>query len=109
MKRTKVKHFFLLTSGWTVLVAGLLILPIPVPLPFPAAAVLLLIGTAILSAHSRSFRHAVQYARHRYRWLSRSFETFGTRAPESVRKMVRRTRPDLIARHARRRAARPAV
>ncbi len=75
-------------------------------MPFPVAGVLLLDGAAILTSHSRRFRHGLQYARYRYGWLSRSVETVAVRSPQSVRRMVRRTRPDLIERHARRQAAR---
>ena len=106
INRVKLRHYVLLTGGWTALGAGLLILPIPVPLPVPVAGILMLAGTAILSTHSRRFRHGVQYARHRYGWLSRTFETVSVRAPGSVKRMVHRTRPDLIERHARRHAHR---
>ncbi len=106
MNRTRLQHYILLTTGWLVLGAGLLLLPLPVPMPFPVAALLLLTGTSILSSRSRRFRHGVQYARHRYGWLSRGFETIPARAPQSVRRMVHRTRPDLIERYARRRAGR---
>jgi len=109
MKRTRVRHIFLLTSGWSALAAGLVLLPVPVPMPVPVAVLLVLAGTAMLSAHSRRFRHGVRYARYRYGWLSKSFEAVGTRAPESVQKVLRRTRPDTIVRHARRRAARAGI
>ena len=85
---------------------GIALLPLPFPMPVPIAFVLMLTGTAILTAHSRRFRHGVQFARHRYGWLSKSVETMGTRAPAGVRKALRRTRPALIERHARRRTAR---
>lgn len=106
MIRVRIRHYALLAGGWSALATGLLILPIPVPLPVPVAMPLMLVGTAILSTHSRNFRHGLLFARHRYGWLSRSVETVETRAPERVRKIIRRTRPDLIERHARRRAAR---
>lgn len=109
MSKTRVRHYFLLTSGWSVLAAGLLILPIPLPMPVPIAFLLMLAGTAILSGHSRRFRHALQYARYRYGWLSNTVETVSRRAPEGVQKMVRRTRPDPVARHARRRAMRATI
>lgn len=101
MSRRKLNHYVLLTSGWAALGAGLLVLPVPVPLPFPLAATLLLGGASILSAHSRNFRHGIQFARHRYGWLSRMVDLFADHAPESVRRSVRRTRPDLVARHRR--------
>lgn len=101
-----MRRVFLLSSGWTVFGAGVLLLPLPVPMPFPIALVLMMFGTTILSAQSRRFRHGVQYARHRYIWLSKSFEAMGLRAPESVKEMVRRTHPGAIERHARLRASR---
>lgn len=101
-----MRRVFLLSSGWIVLGAGVLLLPLPVPMPIPVAFVLMMSGTTILSAHSRRFRHGVQYARYRYDWLSRSFEAMGLRAPESVKKMVRLTHPGAIERHARLRASR---
>lgn len=109
INRVKLRHYVLLTGGWTALGSGLLILPIPVPLPVPVAGILMLTGTAILSVHSRRFRHGIQYARYRYGWLSRTVETVSVRAPNSVKRMVHRTRPDLVARYARRRAARAGI
>jgi hypothetical protein len=96
----------LLAGGWSAFALGLLILPIPVPLPLPVAMPLMLVGTAILTAHSRTFRHSVQFARYRYGWLSRSVENMGQRLPGSVRRTIHRTRPDLIERLARRQAGR---
>lgn len=104
-----MRRVFLLSSGWTVLGIGLLLLPLPVPMPVPVAFVLMISGTTILSAQSRRFRHGVQYARHRYGWLSKSFEAFALRAPESMKQMVRRTRPGPIERYARLRASRDSL
>lgn len=105
----RMRHLFLITSGWTVLAAGFVLLPIPVPMPVPVALPLMFLGAAILTTRSRSFRNGVRYARYRYGWLSRGMETFSARAPKSVQRIVRRTRPDLVARHARRRAARAGI
>lgn len=103
MRRT-LNHYALLTGGWASLAAGMLILPIPVPLPFPLAPTLLLTGSAILTVQSRSFRHGMQFARFRYRWLSRTVDVLAARAPARVRRLVNRTRPDLIVRRNRMRA-----
>ena len=84
MKRSRVRHVFLLTSGWSVLAAGLLVLPVPVPMPVPVAFPLMLTGAVILTAHSRGFRHAVQHARHRFGWFSRGLENIAEHAPESA-------------------------
>lgn len=104
-----MRRVILLSCGWAVFGAGILLLPLPVPMPFPIAFVLMMFGTTILSAQSRRFRHGVQYARHRYVWLSKSFEAMGLRAPESVKKMVRRTHPGTIERYARLLAARDSL
>ncbi len=65
-------------------------------------------GAAMLTPHSRSFRHTLQFARYRYGWLSKGFEQVGMRVPARLQAVMRRTRPDLVARHTRRRAARAA-
>ena len=102
----RLNHIVLLVGGWSAVTLGLLILPLPVPLPFPVAGTLLLGGGAMLTGHSRSFRHGVQFARYRYRWLSLSVERLQAYAPQSVRRTLYRTRPDLIERHQRMREGR---
>jgi len=109
MTRARLRQLLFLMMGWAALIVGLLILPLPVLLPFPVGVVLVLVGLAVLSAHSRMFRQFVRQARHRHLWLSRGFETFGARAPRSVKTMVHRTRPAVVERHARRQAARAGV
>jgi hypothetical protein len=109
MSLTRLYHYLLLTGGWASLGSGLLILPLPVPMPIPVAGPLILIGAGILTHRSRRFRHMLRHARHRYGWLSRSVEHFAAYAPDGVRRTVRRTRPDLIERLARFRAAREPV
>ena len=96
-----MRKLLFIALGWMVLVAGVLISPLPVPLPFPVGAVLILIGCAILTTHSKPFRRLLQYARHRYHWLDRSIQFFGRRSPQSVKEMVSRTRPLAIERHMR--------
>ena len=106
MRWARLRQLLFVMTGWLILTLGLLLLSIPVPLPFPLSPVLMLIGGAVLSAHSRAFRHWLRLTRHRHLWLSRWFELFGAHAPRAVQVMVYRTRPALVDRYARRRAAR---
>jgi hypothetical protein len=100
-----MRRIFFVGIGWLLVVIGAVITPMPVPIPMIGLAPLL-VGCAILTAHSKSFRRALQQARHRHGWLSRHFDYFNERGPRAVRTMVRRTRPLVLLRHARRRAFR---
>ena len=104
-----MKKFLIIVGGWTVFVLGVLLLPIPLPLPFPAGPVLVLIGCAILTPHSKTFRRAVQRVRYRYAWLSRVMDKLTSRAPASVKTMVERTSPWPLERQARWRTLRAQV
>ena len=106
MRWVRLRQLLFVMAGWLILTLGLLVLSIPVPLPFPLSPVLMLIGIAVLSAHSRAFRHWLRLTRHRHLWLSRWFDLFGEHAPRAVRTMVHRTRPALVERYDRRRSAR---
>ncbi|HEY2069000.1 MAG TPA: PGPGW domain-containing protein [Rhizomicrobium sp.] len=87
----------LITLGLLLVVTGLAltILPIPIPLigvtPFA-------IGCAILSTQSRLARRWIQRARHRAPPFSVVLERFTTRAPRTLARILRRTRPDAIVR-----------
>lgn len=85
-------------------VVGGLLTPIPLPLPFPLGITMFLVGCAILTTHSKTFRRWVQYLRHHHEWLSRGLEFITRKAPASVKTMVHRTRPLAIGRHARMRS-----
>lgn len=98
-------RIFYVGLGWTLVVLGAVIMPMPVPIPLAGLGPLL-IGCAILTAHSKSFRRGLQRVRLRFAWLSRRFDGFTHRGPKAVRHMVRRTRPVVLMRHARMRAAR---
>ena len=106
MRKSQANHYLLLIAGWTCLATGLLILPIPVPMPVPVAAVLLVGGVAILTSQSRGFRNALRFARFRHAWLSRLLDLFSQRAPARLQRVMYRTRPDLVVRLERIRAAR---
>ena len=98
-----MRRIFFVGLGWTLIVFGLVIIPMPVPIPLIGFGPIL-IGSAILSAHSKSFRRGLAWLRWRFTWLSRRFELFTERGPLAVRHMVRRTRPMVLMRHARMRA-----
>jgi hypothetical protein len=61
----------------------------------------LLIGLAILTTHSKPVRRRLQFARHRFDWLSRAFDRFAHRGPAMVKAMIHRTRPHAVLRHER--------
>jgi hypothetical protein len=96
----RLRKLFGLALGWSLLIAGALIMPLPVPIPF-IGAVPLLLGCAILTSHSRYFRRSLQGLRHRWAFLSRSLEHLATRGPHSVKAMIKRTNPHALARYLR--------
>ncbi len=96
-----MRKVFFVSAGWLVFVTGTMILFVPLPLPFPAGPVLMLVGAAVLTTHSKPFRRIVQVARHRYGWLDKSVTYFGRRSPKSVQDMVARTRPMAVGRYRR--------
>ena len=85
--------------------AGAVLMFAPVPVPLLGTAPLL-VGAAILSANSKSFRRRVQGLRHRFAFLSAWLERFLHRAPKLVKVMIRRTRPLALRRLAERTALR---
>jgi hypothetical protein len=101
-----MKKFFILAGGWLTFGSGVLLLPVPLPLPFPAGPVLVLIGCAILTPHSKTFRRGVQKVRYRYGWLSRGMDKLTERSPAMVKTMVDRTSPVALQRYERLRALR---
>jgi len=98
-----MRRIFFVALGWTLITIGVVIVPIPLPIPLIGIGPIL-IGCAILTAHSKSFRRGLQRTRARFAWLSRRFDQFTERGPLAVRHMVRRTHPVVIMRHARMRA-----
>ena len=101
-----MKRALIVSGGWVVFGLGVLLLPVPLPLPFPAGPILILVGSAILTPHSKTFRRGVQRLRHRFGWLSRAMDTLARRAPPNVQTMMERTRPIALERFARLRADR---
>jgi len=103
---THMKKILIVSGGWVVFGSGVVLLPVPLPLPFPAGPVLILIGSAMLTPHSKTFRRGVQHVRHRYGWLSRGMDKVACKAPGSVKAMMARTSPVALERRARLRSAR---
>lgn len=94
-----MRKLFMAALGAVLMAAGLLMSPLPVP--FPVGVGTFLIGCTILITHSKSFRRFVQYLRHRNDWLSRALDFVTLRAPEKVKSIMHKTRPQALHRHAR--------
>jgi len=94
----EIRKIFLVLLGLLLTAAGALVILVPVPLP-PIGLFMLFTGFTLLTAHSRRARRGLQHARHRSEWLSRNFERFAERTPATIRRTLRRTRPDAIARY----------
>jgi len=86
--------------GWGLVAVGTALMLVPVPIPLLGVAPFLL-GGAILTRHSKSFRRLLQAVRHRFAFFSRYLERHAHRYPGAVRRMMRRTSPHAILRHAR--------
>ena len=95
-----MRKFFLLALGWLLVVVGLVLTPSPIPIPL-IGIVPLLVGCAILSANSKSFRRALQRLRQRSAFVSRWLEGVRHRMPLQVKTMIRRTNPRALFRLAR--------
>jgi hypothetical protein len=95
-----MRKLFLLAAGWLLVVVGLVLTPAPVPIPL-IGVVPLLVGCAILSANSKTFRRALQRLRRRFGFLSRWLEDVRHRMPRQVKTMIRRTNPHALFRLAR--------
>jgi hypothetical protein len=103
-----MRRIFFVGFGWTLIVVGAVVMPLPVPIPLIGLGPIL-IGSAILTAHSKSFRRLLQRVRYRFGWLSLRFDGFTHRGPQAIRQMVRRTRPLVLMRHARMRARQKSI
>ena len=102
-----MRKFLLLACGWCLVAVGLVLTPAPVPIPL-IGVLPLLIGCAILTAHSKAFRRGLQRLRHRYTFVSHWLERSLHRFPLMVKVMIRRTRPLALYRRARMRRHRDA-
>lgn len=100
-----MRRALLLAVGWVCLIGGFLLCFVPLPIPL-IGIVPFLIGAAILSQHSKPFRRAFQYLRHRFEWFSQTIERVAHRTPDMVKHMVRRTNPIAHVRLARKKARR---
>ena len=97
-----MRKILLLALGWLLMVVGLALTLSPVPIPL-IGILPLLVGCAILSANSKSFRRALQRLRLRFSFASRWLEGVRNRMPYDVKTMIRRTNPRALLRLARRR------
>jgi Putative transmembrane protein (PGPGW) len=100
-----MRKILLLSGGWCLVVVGIVLTPAPVPVPL-IGVVPLLVGCAILSRHSKSFRRGLQRLRHRFDFISHWLEGMHPRFPLHVKTMIRRTRPHALLRLARMRVRR---
>ena len=100
-----MRRILFLVLGWLCLVGGFLMCFVPLPIPL-IGIVPFLVGAAILSKHSKAFRRAFQYVRHRFEWFSKMIEGVAHRTPGMVKHMIRRTNPVAHVRLARMRAHR---
>ena len=100
-----MRRYIYLILGWSLLIFGAAITPMPIPIPL-IGIVPFLVGAAILSQHSKVFRRAFQYVRHRFEWFSKTIENTAHRMPLMVKHMIRRTNPRAHVRLARMRAHR---
>jgi len=105
LRKLFMRRIFFVGLGWTLITIGVVVMPIPLPIPLIGIGPIVL-GCAILTAHSKSFRRGLQRMRARFVWFSRQFDMFKERGPLTVRHMVRRTHPVVIMRHARMRERR---
>jgi uncharacterized membrane protein YbaN (DUF454 family) len=97
-----MRKISLLALGWLLVAVGAVLTPAPVPIPL-IGIVPLLVGCAILSTNSKSFRRALQRLRQRFTFVSRWLEGVRHRMPQDVKTMIRRTNPRALLRLARRR------
>jgi hypothetical protein len=91
-----MKKLLILAGGWVLTVVGAILTPIPMPLPFPfpIGITMLLVGIAVLTTHSKTFRRGVQYIRHRNGWLCRGLDTIARHAPHVADSFVKRCGSD---------------
>lgn len=92
--------YFMLAVGWVLTIVGIVVMPMPIPIPL-IGALPLMAGLAILIHYSRTMRRFVQRVRHRVRWISYMLEHFARRAPKKIGRILHRSHPAPLERHAR--------
>jgi hypothetical protein len=90
----------MLALGWVLLVVGIVVTPMPIPIPL-IGILPMMAGLALLIHYSRSMRRIIQRVRHRVRWISYMLEHFAHRAPKKIARILHRSHPASIERHAR--------
>ena len=81
-------------------VVGIVVTPMPIPIPL-IGILPMMAGLALLIHYSRSMRRVIQRVRHRVRWISYMLEHFAHRAPKKIARILHRSHPASIERHAR--------
>jgi hypothetical protein len=96
-RRSEMRRILMVGMGILLMLGGIAMSPLPIPVPI--GLVTFLAGCAILIANSKSSRRFVQYVRHRNDWFSRVADYATHRAPEKIRSVLHRTRPQSLRRH----------
>lgn len=97
---SQLRKYFMLTLGWFLTILGIVLTPMPIPIPL-IGILPFMAGLALLIHYSRNMRRFIQRVRHRVRWLSYMLEHFAHRAPKKIARILHRSHPAPIERHAR--------
>jgi hypothetical protein len=85
-------RFFYIMLAVLLIGVGLIMFPLPIPLGAPMIAV----GVVILISHSRGAARFMTYLRVAYPVFNRTIQTLEMKAPKSVARSLRRTRPEIL-------------
>ncbi|WP_142848848.1 PGPGW domain-containing protein [Telmatospirillum sp. J64-1] len=83
------KRVVLLSSGSTLVVAGVATIPTPVPI----GLLLIVLGLYFLARGSKTSRRAIPALRRRMPFFSRSLNVIGHRLPKPLRQFIERSDP----------------
>ena len=82
----------MLTSGWALIAAGVIVFPLPGPFSSPAFT----LGGLILAQHSPAFRHGIARLRARFPESSSALTKRSQGWPRPMRYLVLRTDPKRV-------------
>lgn len=82
-------HLLYISVALVLIGAGLIVFPLPIPLGAPMVAV----GVTILISHSRVAARGLMALRIRSKRVERAIHFLEERAPRSIARSLRRTRP----------------
>ena len=85
-----MKHLLYIAVTFVLIGGGLIILPLPIPLGAPMIA----IGVTILISHSRTAARALMGLRLRSPRVNRAVHLLEIKAPETIARSLKRTRPE---------------